>query len=116
MAKVLIMIVSGPAEPSKVRAGLGFAVVAKESQKVDDVRVCFFADGVEVLTADNVTPYEKLLGKIQEQESLTFACQRHAEIKGIESEVRGNPFGIDLHYVGDDLIDALNEGYEFITF
>jgi len=115
MAKLLVLITSGPDEPAKVKAGLGFARVAKDSGRVEDVLCCFFADGVEVLTPANRGPFESLLNSLWERQILVMACQFHAEQKGIPDQIRQLE-RVDLHYVGTDLVEALNQGFEFVTF
>ena len=116
MAKLLVLIVSGPEQPAKVKAGLGFAIVAKQSPDLDAVKLCFFADGVDVLTETNRARFAKLVDKAQELNIVTIACQLHAEQKGIADEIRRVDPEIDLHYVGEDLVKALTEGYEMVSF
>ncbi len=116
LAKLLILIISGPDQPSKVKAGLGFSIVAKQSPDLEAVKLCFFADGVEVLTETNRARFAKLVDKAQELDIATIACQLHAEQKGIAEEIRRVDPQIDLHYVGEDLVKALTEGYEMVTF
>lgn len=116
MAKLMVMIVSGPDQPAKVKAGLGFSIVAKQSAELEDVKLCFFADGVEVLTETHRTHFAKLVDKIQELDIVTIACQMHAEQKGIADEIRRVDPQIDLHYVGADLVKAVTEGYEMVSF
>ncbi|PSR34519.1 MAG: hypothetical protein C7B46_05170 [Sulfobacillus benefaciens] len=116
MAKLLVLIVSGPDQPAKVKAGLGFSIVAKQSPDLDAVKLCFFADGVEVLTETHRARFAKLVDKAQELNIVTIACQLHAEQKGIADEIRRVDPQIDLHYVGEDLVKALTEGYEMVSF
>lgn len=75
----------------------------------------FFADGVEVLTPANRGPFESLLNSLWERQILVMACQYHAEQKGIRNQIRQLE-RVDLHYVGKDLVEALNQGFEFVTF
>lgn len=116
MAKLLVMIASGPKDPAKVKAGLGFSLVANSNPAVQDVKICFFADGVEVLDPAQIEPFEKLLNKMHDAQMFSMACQLHAEQKQIDTVLRSNPYSVDLHYVGDDLVQALVDGYQFVTF
>ncbi|OLZ10851.1 hypothetical protein [Sulfobacillus thermosulfidooxidans] len=116
MAKLLVLIVSGPNDPAKVKAGLGFSIVSQQSEQVDDVKICFFADGVEVLAPGAIQPFESLIHKVQELGIFTMACQLHAEQKHLDDVIRKEQPTIDLHYVGEDLVKALTEGYQFVSF
>ncbi|HHO58465.1 MAG TPA: hypothetical protein ENJ85_04745, partial [Oceanithermus profundus] len=51
MAKILVLVNSGPTEKLKVRSGLTFARVAHD--RGAEVRVIFFADGVQVPLAQD---------------------------------------------------------------
>lgn len=82
MSKLLVLIASGPNDPAKVKAGLGFARVAKDSDQVDDVQCCFLADGVEVLVPDRLPAFQSLLNALIERGIFIMACQLHAEQKG----------------------------------
>ncbi|MHB1610397.1 MAG: DsrE family protein [Sulfobacillus sp.] len=116
MAKLMVLIVSGPDQPAKIKAGLGFSIVAKQSPELESVKLCFFADGVEILTETHRARFAKLLDKAQELNIVTLACQLHAEQMGIAEEIRRVDPQIDLHYVGEDLVKALTEGYEMVSF
>ena len=115
MKKLFVLIVSGPDDPAKVKAGLGFARVAKDSGQVDDVQCCFLADGVDVLVPENLMAFESLFNAVIDRNIFVIACQLHAEQKGIQDQLR-DVAHIDLHYVGKDMVDALTQGYEFVTF
>ncbi len=45
-----------------------------------------------------------------------MACQLHAEQKHLDDVIRKEQPTIDLHYVGEDLVKALTEGYQFVSF
>ena len=115
MSKLLVLIASGPDDPAKVKAGLGFARVAKDSEQVDDVQCCFLADGVEVLVPERLPTFQSLLNALIERGIFIMACQLHAEQKGLADQVRQIAH-IDLHYIGKDMVEALTQGYEFVTF
>ncbi|POB09316.1 DsrE family protein [Sulfobacillus sp. hq2] len=116
MAKLMVIIASGPDQPAKVKAGLGFSIVAQQSHELEEVKVCFFADGVDVLTESHRGQFAKLVDKIQELEIVTIACQMHAEQKGIADEIRRVDPQVDVHYVGADLVQAIKQGFEMVTF
>ena len=115
MAKLLVLINSGPRDSAKAVAGLAFARVAKDSGRLEDVKACFFAEGVELLSAASLPTYARYVDALIERGVFLMACQAHAESQGIADEIRGLS-GVDLHYVGEDLISAVAEGYEVISF
>ncbi len=44
-----------------------------------------------------------------------YGVPMHAEQKGLADQVRQIAH-IDLHYIGKDMVEALTQGYEFVTF
>ncbi len=116
MAKFLVLIVSGPHDPARVKAGWGFSIVSQQSQHIDAVTVRFFADGAETLAPGVVAPLASLIEKTQDLGIFTMARQLHAEQKHLDVAIRRERRGIDLHYVGEDLVKALTEGYQFVSF
>ncbi|ADR37382.1 hypothetical protein Ocepr_1930 [Oceanithermus profundus DSM 14977] len=109
MAKILVLINSGPTEALKVRSGLTFARVAHD--RGAEVRVIFFADGVRVpLTRD--PDFGEALSALSERGIVPLVCRRILETTGGPLELPG----FEVTYIGADLVGAVDEGFQVISF
>ncbi len=111
MAKILILILSGPEDEVRVASGLGLAAVAHDQGA--EVRVVFFADGVRVPLelAEHPKLAERLLA-LRERGIFPVVCKRNLENMGQPVSIEG----FDVHYIGQDLVKAAEEGFSIISF
>ena len=111
MARILVLVLSGPEATFRVASGLGFAAVAHDQGA--EVRVIFFADGVRVpLEADHYPELKKRLSALSERGILPAVCRRNLEALGRPTELPG----FDVHYIGQDLVRASEEGFAVLSF
>ncbi len=110
MAKIVVLVLSGPDDRRKVTTGLMFAKIAKESGELQDVKLIISAQAVDIFReADFRDTLEDVKGSL-----MPMVCKMNAEGAGVVKEVES--FGAPLAAVGKELIRMLNEGYEVLTF
>lgn len=112
MAKILVLLNSGPEEPVKVTSALHFASVAQESGA--EVRVIFFTDGVRVLAeAENNSNLREMILQLSSQGILSLACENNLKIMNAKTSY---DLPVTIRPIGHDLIQAVEEGFQVITF
>lgn len=110
MAKLAVLVLSGPNDRRKVMTGLMFAKMAKESGGMEDVKLIISAEAVEIFKEPE---FKDTLDDVKA--SLPpMVCKMNAEGAGVVGEVES--FGLPLAAVGKELIGMLNDGYEVLTF
>ncbi|GEM90315.1 DsrE family protein [Oceanithermus desulfurans] len=109
MAKILVLVNSGPTEKLKVRSGLTFARVAHDQGA--EVRVVFLADGVRVPLAQD-PDFDEALTVLSERGIVPLVCRRILETSGAPLELPG----FEVTYVGADLVRAVDEGFQILSF
>jgi len=109
MAKILVLMNSGPTEKLKVRSGLTLARVAHDLGA--EVRVIFFADGARVPLARDPDIGEALTA-LSERGIVPLVCRRILETTGGPLELPG----FEVTYIGADLVGAVDEGFQVISF
>ena len=107
--KILVLVNSGPEEKLKVLPGLTLARVAHDRGVV--VRVVFFADGARVPLAQD-DGFTEVLTALSERGLVPLVCQRILETSGAPLELPG----FEVTYVGSDLVRAVNEGFQAMSF
>ncbi len=110
MAKLVVLVLSGPENRRKVITGLKFAQMAKESGKLEDVRVIVSAEAVDIFKDEF---FKDLIKEVNASVSMK-ACKMNAEGAGVADYVESS--GVSLSPVGKELLDFINEGYEVISF
>ncbi len=111
MAKIVVLVLSGPEATFRVASGLGFAAVAHDQGA--EVRVIFFADGVRVpLELDRYPELKARMEALKERGLLPAVCRRNLEVLGQPTELPG----YDVHYIGQDLVRASEEGFTVLSF
>lgn len=110
MAKLVVLLLSGPKERRRVITGFKFAKMSKESGEFDDVSLIISAEAVEIFKDDSFSDV------INEARPVlpVKACKMNAEGAGVTNAV--NSYGIPLAPVGKELIRMIKEGYEVISF
>ena len=109
MAKILVLVNSGPEEKLKVLSGLTLARVAHD--RGAEVRVVFFADGVRVPLSQE-EGFAEALAALSERGLVPLVCRRILETSGAPLELPG----FEVTYVGSDLVRAVNEGSQAMSF
>jgi hypothetical protein len=110
MAKLVVLVLSGPEDRRKVMTGLMFAKMAKESGELEDVRLIVSAQAVDIFKDE---AFKNLIQEVNASVSMK-ACKMNAEGAGVADDVAAS--GVPLAPVGKELIDFINEGYEVISF
>jgi|Deesub1362A_J573_1020465.scaffolds.fasta_scaffold39461_1 hypothetical protein len=110
MARLVVLVLSGPEDRRKVITGLKFAKMAKESGELEDVRLIISAQAVGIFKDET---FKDLIEEVNASVSVK-ACKMNAEGAGVVKEVEAS--GVPLSPVGKELIDLIKEGYEVISF
>jgi hypothetical protein len=111
MAKILVLINSGPDAPVKVTSGLVFARVAHD--RGAEVRVVLFGDGVFVPFALERHPaWREDLDALRERGLRPRICKGILEEHGHPTELPG----FEVAYIGADLVAAVDAGFQVISF
>lgn len=112
MAKILVLLNSGPEEPVKVTSALHFATVAKEAGA--EVRVIFFTDGVKVLgEAEKNANLREMILQLGAQGVISLACENNLKLMNAKTTY---DLPVTVRPIGQDLIQAVEEGFQVITF
>ncbi len=106
MSKVLIWLVSG--DRNKLLPGLLWGANAKRNHWVDEVRAVVFGDSERTVVND-----DELFAMVKEIEGTLF-CRRVAEMQGTVEEMENK--GVELVYVGKPIAQAIEEGFQVLTF
>ncbi|MGD2079583.1 MAG: DsrE family protein [Nitrospirota bacterium] len=110
MAKIVVLVLSGPSDKRKVMTGLMFAKMAEESGELEDVKLIISAQAVEIFKEPD---FRDVLENVKAALTPTV-CKMNAEGAGVAGEVESQ--GVPLAAVGKELIGLLNDGYKVLTF
>lgn len=109
MAKILALVISGPNQKPKALAGVNFARVAHENGA--EVRVVFLAEGVQVALSQD-PDIAGALEQLKERGVVPMVCRRILENTGAPLELPG----FEVTYVGAELVRAVDQGFQVISF
>jgi len=109
MAKVLVLVLSGPEAVFRVQSALGFARVAHDQGA--EVRVIFFADGVRV-PLEGGPELQAALQALGQRGIVPQVCRRNLEALKAPLDLAG----FEVRYIGADLVRAVEEGFQVISF
>jgi hypothetical protein len=110
MAKLVVLVLSGPEDKGKVFTGLKFAKMAKESGELEDVRLVISAQAVGIFKD---SAYKEVIEEVKASVP-SMACKMNVDAIGVAGYVES--YGIPLAPVGRELIKLINDGYEVISF
>ncbi len=110
MAKLVVLVLSDPEDEVKVFTGLKFAKMAKESGKLEDVKLIISAQAVKIFKD---MAFKEVIEEVKAAVPV-MACKMNVEGSGVVKEVES--YGVPLAPVGKELIDFINDGYEIISF
>lgn len=109
MAKILVLVLSGPESAFRVQSALGFARVAHDQGA--EVRVIFFTDGVRV-PLEGGPEVQAAIKALAERGIVPRVCRRNLEALKAPLELEG----LEVRYIGADLVQAVEEGFQVISF
>ncbi len=111
MARILVLVLSGPESGGRVAAALGFAARAHDLGA--EVRVVFFADGVRVaLEGERYPELARGLAELARRGLTPLVCRRNLEALGREPVLSG----FAVRYIGADLVQAAEDGFTVFSF
>ncbi|MEJ2060624.1 MAG: DsrE family protein [Gammaproteobacteria bacterium] len=115
MAKLAIVLLSDMKDRVKVEMALRFAQVAKQQNRLEDIRFFFFGPGVRVpgQLRDDAELYPLLEGLLTSGIT-TLACIYNA--RGLEEEDNLREAEIQMQAIGADLVDVIDREYQLMTF
>lgn len=110
MAKIIVLVLSGPEDRRKAITGLKFAKMARESGELEDVRLIISAQAVGIFKDP---AFKDIIDEVKGALP-TMVCRMNAESAGVLGEVESS--GLPLAAVGKELVRMAKEGYGVISF
>ncbi len=115
MAKLAIVLLSDMKDPVKVEMSMRFALVAKQQNRLKDIRFFFFGPGVRVPgQIENDPNLGPLLQELLTSGIAVLACIYNARGLGEEETLKRTE--IQMQAIGADLVSAVERGYQLMSF
>lgn len=115
MAKLAIVLLSDMQDPVKVEMALRFSQVAKQQNRLEDIRFFFFGPGVRVPgQIKDHAEFGPLLEELLGSGITTLACIYNA--RGLGEEENLKQAEIQMQAIGSDLVNVVDQDYQLMTF
>lgn len=112
-SKLLVVVSSGMEAKLKGLIGMRFAMNAKKSNYLDDVKVILFGPS-EQAVADGDPDFNETLKALMGEGIVPVACSFVAAAQNITDKI--SDLGIMLEPVGAPIANYIREGYQVMTF